>query len=317
MFSVYYQMVNMLRNWAGGAAAGRGRRVSAQRRHIAAIFAPFSPRLNPVATTRPRRDSLHAGAVARALTCAVAVALACVAGGVAAPDARAAGLSGKDGVFKVIKPPPRGARKRITIHNGVRRANPPGAARTARHGWFWDATSPAVSAADPARLGAASARAGARLAGGDEIARLRAISERFSEEIAAASAKTGVSSRLILALVAAESGGDPNAVSHAGAQGLGQLIPATAARFGVSNPFDPSENLRGAATYLAQLHKMFGGDALLALAAYNAGENAVVRHNGVPPFAETRDYVPIVLGYYHAAASICAPNTPTRIACGA
>ena len=84
-------------------------------------------------------------------------------------------------------------------------------------------------------------------------------------------------------------------------------MPATARRFGVTDANDPAQNLRGAAEYLSLLLQLFEEDALLALAGYNAGEGAVGRYKGVPPFTETRDYVPIVLGYYHHAKNLCAP----------
>jgi soluble lytic murein transglycosylase-like protein len=96
---------------------------------------------------------------------------------------------------------------------------------------------------------------------------------------------------LVLAVMAAESNFDPGAVSPKNAQGLMQLIPDTARRFGVRDPFDPVQNIRGGMAYLRWLLAYFEGDVALALAAYNAGEGAVERYLGVPPFAETRNYV--------------------------
>lgn len=96
---------------------------------------------------------------------------------------------------------------------------------------------------------------------------------------------------LVLAVVEAESNFNPQALSPKNAQGLMQLIPATAERFGVQDVWDPEENLRGGMAYLRWLLKYFKGDVTLALAAYNAGEGAVDRHGGVPPYAETRAYV--------------------------
>jgi hypothetical protein len=96
---------------------------------------------------------------------------------------------------------------------------------------------------------------------------------------------------LVLAVVEAESNFDPKAMSHKNAQGLMQLIPATAERFGVADVWDPEQNLRGGMSYLRWLLDHFDGDVKLALAGYNAGEQAVRRHRGIPPYPETRTYV--------------------------
>ena len=103
---------------------------------------------------------------------------------------------------------------------------------------------------------------------------------------------------LVLEVVRAESNFDPRARSHKGALGLMQLIPATARRFGVEDPFEPSQNLRGGMAYLRWLMTRVDGDLRLALAGYNAGEAAVERHRGVPPYAETRAYVGRILRRY-------------------
>lgn len=113
----------------------------------------------------------------------------------------------------------------------------------------------------------------------------------FQAEIEAVSEVFGVDPALIRAVMHAESWFEPEAVSHAGAQGLMQLMPGTAQRFGVANAFDPLENITGGVAYLAWLMEEFEGDLARVLAAYNAGENAVRRHAGVPPFPETREYV--------------------------
>lgn len=106
---------------------------------------------------------------------------------------------------------------------------------------------------------------------------------------------------LIRAVIVVESGFNPRAVSKRGAIGLMQLLPETARRYGVSNVFDPGENIRAGAHYLSDLMARFGSNTELALAAYNAGENAVLRYGGtIPPFKETREYVPSVLRVYRA-----------------
>lgn len=103
---------------------------------------------------------------------------------------------------------------------------------------------------------------------------------------------------LVLEVVRAESNFNPRARSHKGALGLMQLIPSTARRFGVKDPFEPMQNLKGGMAYLSWLLQRFRGDLELTLAGYNAGEGAVERHGGVPPYAETRDYVKRILRRY-------------------
>lgn len=236
------------------------------------------------------------------------IALAAFLAGAAGSAATPAGLSdARPGVFKVVKPPQRGARRLLTIHT-VRRGLPPGtssARAPARHGWFWAHAATELAAADPARLDLAARTAAATLLSAPERALVRRIRDQFGGQIAAAAGAAGISEALLIAVVAAESGGDPLATSSKGAQGLAQLMPATAERFGVANAYDAAENLRAAAEYLSLLLELFGQDALLALAGYNAGENAVLRRGGVPDFAETRDYVPITLSYFHAARDLC------------
>lgn len=115
--------------------------------------------------------------------------------------------------------------------------------------------------------------------------------DRFGAEIEAASEVFGVEAALIRAVVHAESWFEINAVSHAGAQGLMQLMPDTARRFGVRDVFDPVDNITGGVAYLAWLAEKFEQDFTRMVAAYNAGENAVSRHGGVPPYPETQEYV--------------------------
>lgn len=104
---------------------------------------------------------------------------------------------------------------------------------------------------------------------------------------------------LVRAVIKVESDYDPRAVSPAGARGLMQMIPATADRMQVRDIFDPRENIFGGVRYLRVLANMFNGDIQLTIAGYNAGEGAVVRYGGIPPYEETQFYVTKVLGYYH------------------
>ena len=120
---------------------------------------------------------------------------------------------------------------------------------------------------------------------------LRLNTQAFDAEIRAAASEFGVEVAVIRAIMHAESAFNPNALSRVGAQGLMQLMPATAQRFGVVNAFDPQQNIRGGVKYLSWLLKRFKGDLTLAAAGYNAGEGAVDRHKGVPPYNETRRYV--------------------------
>jgi soluble lytic murein transglycosylase-like protein len=120
---------------------------------------------------------------------------------------------------------------------------------------------------------------------------LRLNPNAYDADIRAAAQRHGVEEAIVRAIIHAESSFNPNAVSHAGAQGLMQLMPATARRFGVTNSFDPTQNIGGGVQYLAWLLKRYNGDLTLAAAGYNAGEGAVDRHKGVPPYNETRRYV--------------------------
>jgi soluble lytic murein transglycosylase-like protein len=117
----------------------------------------------------------------------------------------------------------------------------------------------------------------------------------------AAAERHGLDPELVLAVVGVESAFHPEAVSPKGAQGLMQLMPETAASLGVEDAFDPTENLDGGVRHLGALLARYGGDVERALAAYNAGEGAVARHGGIPPFRETREYVRRVLDRYERA----------------
>lgn len=124
---------------------------------------------------------------------------------------------------------------------------------------------------------------------------------RYERVIAAYALRYGLTPELLHAVIRAESAYNHAAVSSAGAQGLMQLMPGTAARYGVKDSFNPVENVRGGAAYLRDLLDMFDQDLRLALAGYNAGENAVIRYgNRIPPYAETQGYVRTVLEYLGA-----------------
>jgi len=112
--------------------------------------------------------------------------------------------------------------------------------------------------------------------------------------------------RLVQAIITVESNFNPQAVSRAGAQGLMQLMPGTAARYQVANPFDPRANVDGGIRYLKDLLQLFPGDLRRALAAYNAGEQSVLLYGGIPPYPETQQYVERVLTLY-GQGSIRAP----------
>lgn len=181
--------------------------------------------------------------------------------------------------------------------------------------WYWELVSPAIGAASPARLTEAVA---GLTAGPDgqvvptpRMQSMAEIAERYGAEILQATVGTNVSPALVLAVIGIESAGRPTAVSHAGATGLMQLMPATAERFGVSDITDPAENIRGGVAYLDWLIGEFGGDPMLVLAGYNAGEGAVRQHGGVPPYRETRDYVPKVLAAWTVARGLCV--TPPEL----
>jgi soluble lytic murein transglycosylase-like protein len=122
---------------------------------------------------------------------------------------------------------------------------------------------------------------------------------RYDKEIQAISKQCGVDPDLVRAVIKVESDFNPFAISVKGAQGLMQLMPATAQELKVANPFHPGENIRGGVRYLRYLMDLFGGDLVLALAAYNAGENAVHRYRSVPPYAETKAYIHKVLSLYN------------------
>jgi len=122
---------------------------------------------------------------------------------------------------------------------------------------------------------------------------------RYRDVILESATRYRIDAALLRAVINAESAYDPKAVSRRGAAGLMQLMPATARRLGVSNVFDPVENIRGGTRYLGELMQRFDNDLNLTLAAYNAGEGAVLKYGRrIPPYRETAEYVAKVVGYY-------------------
>jgi soluble lytic murein transglycosylase-like protein len=150
----------------------------------------------------------------------------------------------------------------------------------------------------PRKQGAGEASSKAAPAAGiePEKARPGGILKIYDSTIRAASQVFGVSADLIRAVIIQESGGDPKAVSHKGAKGLMQLTDPTARELGVTDPFDPVQNIFGGTRFLAKMLKTFKGNIELALASYNAGPGAVETYGGVPPYKETQNYVKGVLG---------------------
>jgi soluble lytic murein transglycosylase-like protein len=137
-------------------------------------------------------------------------------------------------------------------------------------------------------------------------------SATYDSLIEAAALANTLNPSLIRAMIVVESGFNPRAVSKRGAIGLMQLRPETARRYGVSNIYDPGQNIRAGIRYLSDLMTLYGSDTELALAAYNAGEAAVARYGGhIPPYKETREYVPSVLKLYRAleAQELAAEHT--------
>ena len=138
-------------------------------------------------------------------------------------------------------------------------------------------------------------------AGWLRLPRAESQTGRYIKEIQEASQRYGVPVKLVSAVIRAESGFNPRAVSRKGAQGLMQLMPTTASILGVRNSFDPRENIDGGVRHLRGLIDRFPHSLPLAIAAYNAGERAVAQHRGIPPYPETRDYVTKVMRFYNGS----------------
>jgi soluble lytic murein transglycosylase-like protein len=243
-----------------------------------------------------------------------------------------------DFTFKRIKPPEAGA-KRITVQvDPVEQAkrlalaaetpwvplppNEPAAATPvtpaapgtpaevapARYAWFWDTVPTGLEAASerfPLAMSTLSKGPEGALVSAPRLQDMQELAKMHGTDILAATIGTDVSPALVLAVIGIESSGKSDAVSSAGAIGLMQLIPATAERFGVTDSTDEVQNIKGGVAYLNWLMQEFDRDPLMVLAAYNAGEGAVRANAGVPPFAETRDYVPKVLAAWQVAQGLC------------
>lgn len=230
----------------------------------------------------------------------------------------------KDFTAKRIKAPVKGARPKIDVQIGEEEVGTLGGVSTSQskdilrmqnYAWFWEEISPSASDMSAARLWPALQHlaqppTGKRV----DVMRLQGLQDiatAYQREILMATVGTQVSPAFALAVIAVESSGDMQAESKAGAQGLMQLMPDTATRFGVEDPFVAADNIRGGVAFLDLLMKRFEQDPMLVLAGYNAGENAVYSAEGVPDFAETRDYVPKVLATYAIARGLC--KTPPEL----
>lgn len=226
---------------------------------------------------------------------------------------------------KRIKPPKAGSGPRINVQIAPQpaaapapaSAATPGAAPAAKGalGWYWTHVSARLEDSGPGRLDAALVALGQGPGGASVPApRLQAmqdIARAHGTDILRASVGTQVSPAFALAVIAVESSGVSTAQSSAGAQGLMQLMPATAARFGVTDSFASDQNIKGGIAFLDFLMEKFDRDPVLVLAGYNAGENSIGKHGGVPPYAETRDYVPKVLAAFQVAKGLCL--TPPQL----
>ncbi len=170
---------------------------------------------------------------------------------------------------------------------------------------FWSRISPELQQASAGRLAEAVQALSATDVAAPRLQTLQDIADARGVDILRSTVGTNVSPALVLAVISVESAGKTQAVSSAGAQGLMQLMPATAERFGVEDSLKPEQNIEGGVKYLHWLMEEFDNDPILVLAGYNAGEGAVHKHSGVPPYAETRDYVPKVLAAFQVASALC------------
>jgi len=225
-----------------------------------------------------------------------------------------------DFTFKRVKPPAKHSKNKITVQVSPQVQPVVKSAPSAKQQgssdpvleWFWKDVSPDLAASRPGRLQDAvlSLQNGSLAA--PRLQALQGIAQVHGIDILMATIGKNISPAMVLAVMSVESGGRADAISSAGAQGLMQLMPATAERFGVTNALDPQDNIKGGVAYLDWLMTKFDGDPILALAGYNAGEGAVLKNKGVPNYPETRGYVPKVLSAWTVARGLCL--TPPELA---
>ncbi len=146
---------------------------------------------------------------------------------------------------------------------------------------------------------------------GEDFSSYLQTTASLEEIFAQAAEKYNVPKNLIKAIAKAESDFNPNATSGAGAQGIMQLMPATARELGVTDSYDPYQNIMGGTKYISQMLEKYDGNVSLALAAYNAGSNNVAKYGGIPPFEETQNYVVKVTGYMNGGVEV--PNASYNI----
>lgn len=228
---------------------------------------------------------------------------------------------------KRLKPPAKGAQKRITVQI-EERANPavapspteatvpldrPAEEETdkpvSQYDWFWVVVPTQTDAPGPGRLQdaldvIATPEALAQLSP-PRLQDMQDIATAYGRDILVSTIGTDVSPAIALAVIYTESAGNPQALSTAGAFGLMQLMPATIERFKVGDAKHPADNIKGGVAFLDVLLKKYNGDPILALAGYNAGEGALAEFAGVPPYPETLNYVPRVLSAFTVARGLC------------
>jgi len=225
--------------------------------------------------------------------------------------------------FKRVGVPAKGASNRIKVQidpsdqlvpvsaapDAAKPASPDKAPVITGLEWYWMGVSPKLTDSGPGRLRDAVLYLDKAPEGKSvpkpRLQQMQDIAKAHGTDILMATIGTDVSPALVLALIGIESAGKSDAVSGAGASGLMQLMPDTAKRFGVEDVTIASQNIKGGVAYLDWLMKEFDRDPVMVLASYNAGEGAVKKHEGVPPFAETRAYVPKVLAAWTVARGLC------------